>query len=325
MSNLKTLSNHSAGLKLLGHLGALITVCAWGSSFVFTKVLMEDGGFTPVEMFIYRFFAAWLILFLFTFRKLKSNSWRDELTLAICGMCSGSIYFILENYALQNTATGNVSLLGSISPLFTAMLMAAFYGQKLKIGVVTGSIIAFVGVTCIIFSSGEGFEIHPAGDLLAVCASLAWAVYSVLVKRIIPLYNSFFITRKLFFYGVLSAVPLLLAQNEPYHFAELFDIWHPKYLLNFLFLVVMCSVVGYLIWNEAMKILGPVSSNNYIYLQPLVTMVLAYFVFDERILLLGYIGCVLIIGGLIVSDKWNPDFSLRRPRVKRGSDRPPHS
>ena len=52
-----------------------------------------------------------------------------------------------------------------------------------------------------------------------------------------------------------------------------------------------------------MKVLGSVTANNYLYLQPMVTMVAAYFVLGEMITGLGYLGCVLIVGGLIISDK----------------------
>lgn len=295
----------SNSLKLLAHVGALITVTCWGTSFLSSKVLMEQGGFTPVETYTYRFVLAYIILLIFTFRKILSNTWRDEFTFLLCGMCAGSIYFITENYALKNTTTGNVSLLSSMSPIFTTLLMAAIFKMRVKIGVILGSVIAFVGVGCIIFSHGESIELRPAGDILALSSSLSWAIYTVAVKRLIPHYSSFFITRKLFFYGVLTALPLLLMQNEPYHLHLLFDIAEPKFLMNFLFLALMCSLVSYLIWNEAMKILGPVSANNYIYMQPLVTMIAAYFVFGEQVYILGYIGCVLIIGGLVIADKWN--------------------
>ena len=139
--------------------------------------------------------------------------------------------------------------------------------------------------------------------MLALSAAVSWAIYTIAVKRLIPLYNSFFITRKLFFYGVITALPLLFFQNAPLRVWILFDFSQPQYILNFLFLVMMCSVCAYLIWNEAMKILGPVTANNYLYLQPLITMIVAFFVFGEKIYMLGYIGCFLIIGGLVISDK----------------------
>ena len=65
----------------------------------------------------------------------------------------------------------------------------------------------------------------------------------------------------------------------------------------------MCSVLAYLLWNEVMKKLGPVAANNYLYGQPLVTMVAGALLLNEPITLFGYIGCALVIGGLILSDK----------------------
>lgn len=290
---------------LLAHLGAIVTVSAWGTSFLSTKVLMETGGFTPVEMYVYRFAAAYFILLAFTFKRIKSNSWRDELTLALSGICAGSLYFITENTALKLTTAGNVSLLASISPIFTTFLMAVIFHDKVKIPVWIGSVIAFAGAACIILSNGAGIDFHPAGDLLALAAAFSWAIYSVAIKKVIPLYDSFFITRKLFFYGVLTALPILLIQmqNTPSHLHLLFDFAQPRYIVNFMFLVLMCSILAYLIWNEVMKYLGPVTSNNYLYAQPLVTMIAAYFVLGEKIQLMGYVGCILIIGGLIISDK----------------------
>jgi drug/metabolite transporter (DMT)-like permease len=294
-------------LTLFAHLAAIITLTGWGCSFLSTKVLMENGGFTPVEMFSFRFAVAYILLLAITFKKIKANNWRDELNFLLCGVCAGSLYFITENFALQNTTSGNVSLLASISPIFTAILMAIFFKVRITLGVAVGSILAFIGCGCIIFSHGEGLQINPMGDLLAICAALSWATYSIAVKSLIPHYTTLFITRKLFFYGVVTSLPLLFYQTPldtmGDHLMLLLDIHNTQYILNFLFLVVICSVTCYLLWNEVMKILGPVTSNNYLYAQPLVTMVAAYFLLGEHIFPMGYVGCLLIVGGLIISDK----------------------
>lgn len=292
-------------LKLLAHVATIVTVIAWGSSFISTKVLMSKGGLTPFEMFTYRFASAYVLLLLYTCRKsLLSKNWRDELTFMLCGICSGSLYFITENVALLHTTAGNVSLLASISPIFTTILLGIFYHVRIGSGVILGSVIAFIGVGFIVFSGSEGMEIHPAGDLLALSAALSWGVYSIAVKRLIPIYNSFFITRKLFFYGVITSIPILMLQPEPLHIGTLFDLSHPEFIFNFAFLVVMCSVVAYLLWNESMKLLGSVTANNYLYGQPLVTMIAAAIILHDAITLGGIIGCVLIVGGLVMSDKY---------------------
>lgn len=276
---------------------------AWGTSFLSTKVLMVDGDFTPVEVFVYRFIFAYLVLLVFTCKKILANNWKDELLLMVCGLCAGSIYFISENYALQFTTTGNVSLLVSISPIFTTVLMAAVYHFIPKPNVIIGSIIAFIGVGCIIFSGGDTLEINPKGDLIALSASMSWAIYTIIVKRLNPIYSSLFITRKLFFYGVITALPLLFIQHQPYHLHLLFDMAQPQYLINFLFLGLFCSAAAYFVWNEVMRILGAIKSNNFLYVQPLVTMIAGYFILGENIYFLGYLGCVLIIGGIMISEK----------------------
>ncbi len=294
-------------IKAFAHLGALITCSAWGTSFLATQVLMKQGDFSPIEMYVYRFALAYIILLAVTFRKLFANNWRDELQLLLCGVCAGSLYFITENYALKFTTAGNVSLLASITPLFTAAIMALVFRSKIGTGVLIGSVIAFIGVGFVIFGGGGEMHFNPKGDVLALCAALSWAIYTLAAKRLIPIYSGFFITRKLFFYGVITALPILFWQHgmdgEPYHIKLLFDLAQPQFLLNFLFLVAFCSLLAYIVWNWVMGQLGPVVANNYLYIQPLVTIIAAYFVVGDPIYPVTCVGCALIIGGLVIADK----------------------
>lgn len=293
--------------KMTGHIGALITVICWGCSFIASKVLMEGAGMTPVEVYVYRFTLAYLMMLAVTFREMRSKSWADELQMAICGICSGTLYFLMENYALMYTSTGNVSLISSISPIFTAILLAVIYKTQMKRGEIIGSIVAFAGVSFVIMSEsiskGLGMEIHPLGDLLALSCALSWAVYSIAIKKLIPLYNTLFLTRKLFFYGLITSIPLLLIQKEPLHISELFDFSYPVYFINLLFLAVMCSSMAYLLWNESMKIIGPLATNNYLYIQPPVTMFAGCLLLGETIYPFGYVGCAMVLAGLIIADK----------------------
>lgn len=293
--------------KPAGHLAAFITVLCWGCSFISSKVLMEGAGMTPVEVFVYRFSIAYLLILCFTIKNIRSRSRKDEIQFAICGVCSGTLYFLMENYALMYTSTGNVSLLSSISPIFVAILVSIIYKTRMRRGEITGSVVAFAGVALVIFSEsiskGLGIQISPLGDILAISCALSWAIYSIAVKNLLPFYDTFFITRKLFFYGLITSIPLLLIQPEPLHFGVLFDTTQPKYLMNLLFLALMCSTMAYLLWNESMKIIGPVSTNNYMYLQPPVTMIAGCWLLGETIYPFGYVGCVLVLAGLLIADK----------------------
>lgn len=297
------MATKSTKTMILGHLGALITVALWGASFVNTKVLL-DNHLTPAQIYIIRFAIAYLIIVCINHKRFLSYRWIDELLFAVGGMCAGSIYFLAENTALEYTLTTNVALLTSTSPLFTAMLAGLLYkSERLSKGAWLGSCVAFLGVACVIFNSSFNVNIKPLGDLLSLGASISWAIYSLILRRLNAEYDGWYITRKTFFYGLVTALPFLwFEKSSP-------DFWHiivkPEVVLNVLFLSILCSLVGYVMWARIVKKVGAVKANNYIYLQPVFTLIVSALYINERVTLVGYIGIVLILGGLWLGDRLN--------------------
>ncbi len=283
------------------HLAAFLTVAFWGISFVSTKVLL-DHGMGTVEIYIYRFVIAYLLVLAISHRRLFSHSWRDEGMFCLCGLCAGSIYFIAENTALQYTLTSNVSLLTSMSPLITALLVGFFFkSDKATPGMIIGSVVAFCGAACIIFNSSTKLEVNPLGDFLSIAAAFSWAIYSLILRRLNANYDTWFVTRKTFFYGVVTSLPFLFfapSLNSPMALFADKDV-----VINILFLGLGASLIAYLMWSTAVKHLGPVKANNYLYLQPVITMIASLFILDEKITAVGILGCALILGGLILGDK----------------------
>lgn len=284
----------------LFHLGAALTVVGWGISFVSTKVLLE-GGLHPIEIYIYRFTIAYLALLLLCHKKLLCNSWQHEVLFMLCGLVGGSIYFIAENVALEYTLVSNVSLITSLSPLLTVLLLAFLYkSERPAKETLIGSGVAFLGVGLVIFNSSFNLSINPLGDFLSLLAALCWAIYSILLKRVNALYSALFITRKTFFYGVLTAIPFLLIEPD---IAPPSVLLQPAMLANILFLALFCSMCAYLIWALAIGRLGAVTTNNYIYFQPVVTLIFSFIILGEKISAVGLTGCIMIICGVWIADK----------------------
>ncbi len=101
----------------------------WGGSFVATKVLTEHG-LGPVEIYIYRFVLAYILVLISCHKKLLAHNWRDELLFLTCGLCGSSIYFIAENTAVTYTRVSDVSMITTLSPLLTTFLIAALYKSE---------------------------------------------------------------------------------------------------------------------------------------------------------------------------------------------------
>lgn len=284
------------------HLGAFLTVSAWGVSFVSTKVLLENG-LNPVEIYVYRFLLAYLLLLMFNHRRLFANNVRDEVLFAACGLCGGSIYFIAENTALEYTLVSNVSLITTLAPLITTLGIGALYrSERPTRGVVMGSMIAFVGVGFVIFNSSFVVKMNPLGDLLALLAAVCFAVYSIVLRKLNALYSVMFISRKTFFYGIVTALPFLAFEPD---MSDPRVLLRPEVMGNMLFLGLFASMIAYAIWAQSIKRLGAVRASNYLYVQPIVTLIASFFILNENISLVGYIGCALILVGLWVSDRFS--------------------
>lgn len=305
-SEFKLQSNKSL---ILGHLGALFCVTMWGMSFVSTRVLL-DYEMQPVEIYIYRFTLAYLIILALKHGRWFSNNWRDEGLLCLCGLLAGSIYFLAENFALRYTLVSNVSLLTSLSPLITTMLVGALYkSDRPGGGMIAGSMVAFLGVACVIFNSSFNLDINPLGDLLALAAAFSWSLYSLILKRLNANYDVWFITRKTFFYGVITSVPFLAVEPPRYNVMEVFGNW--SLLGNILFLGLGASLIAFVLWAETVKKVGAVKANNYMYLQPIITLVVSVLLALEKISFVGILGCALILLGL-----WLGDYLTRRKKMK---------
>lgn len=292
--------NQNVKATLLGHLGAVIAVSMWGYSFVSSKVLLENG-MGPTQIYVCRFILAYLLILLLSHKRLFSDSWRDELSFATCGLCAGSIYFIAENTALEYTLTTNVSLLTSMSPLITALLAGMVYKtEKIGRGMIAGSMIAVCGVACVVFNSSSALEIRPLGDFLSLAAAFSWSVYSLILRRLNVVYDVWFISRKTFFYGLVTAIPFLLFESGDVNVFEV--IGRPAVWGNLIFLGVGASTVAYVLWAQTVKKVGAVKANNYMYLQPIVTLGVSALVLGEHVSIVGYAGIALILGGLWFGD-----------------------
>ena len=295
-----TRSMRPKGSTLLYHIGALVAVTAWGIAFINTKILLQYG-LSAVEVYIYRFIIAYLCVFLMCPRPFFSNSWSDEFKFLLCGICGNSIYFIAENTAVNYTLVTNVSLIVTTSPLITAMLIGLIYkSERPNRGFMTGSVLAFMGVACVIFNSSFVVNVKPFGDMLALLSAVCWAVYSILLRPLNAVYSVWFVTRKTFFYGLLTSIPFLAV--EP-HIVSWNVLMQPAVWGNLCFLGLLCSLLAYVLWAQAVKGLGVMKSGNYLYVSPIVTLVASAVFLDETVSIVGYIGCAMILIGVILSEK----------------------
>ena len=297
-----------------GHLAALLCILVWGATFISTKILLRD--FSPVEILFFRFSLGFVALWLACPRALWLKDKKQEWLFAGAGLAGVTLYFLLENIALTYTFASNVGVIVAVSPFFTALL--SFWllaAEKPGLNFFLGFAAAILGIGLISFSGSTGLQLNPLGDLLAVLAGLAWSFYSILTRKILAFgYNSLQVTRRCFFYGLLFMLPCLPFMSFHWGLERFGKVvnWG-----NMVFLGLGASALCFVAWTFAIKRLGAVQSSVYIYLVPVVTVVTAALVLDERITWMAGLGTVLTLAGLALSEMrqfrlWKKAASLRR-------------
>lgn len=283
-----------------GHILALFTICVWGTTFIATKILLK--AFTPIEILFMRFLIGYFLLLLINHQKISTISRKQELYFVGAGVTGVTMYFLLENIALTYTYASNVGIIIATAPFFTAILGRIFLKEeKLKTGFFIGFMVSISGIILISVHGSSAFQLNPKGDILALLAAFVWACYSILVKKI----GSFGIstiqsTRHIFFYGILfMIIPVFVMGFE----WKLERFQNPVYLGNMLFLGAGASALCFVTWNLAVKLLGAVRTAVYLYLSPVVTILASVLILNEKITWASVVGAVLVLMGLVLSDK----------------------
>ena len=282
----------------------------WGLTFVCTKVLLEYMG--PLEILAARTLLGFAALCLVRPRILRLKERRHELLFAAAGLTGAFGYYLAENTALQFADASFVSVAVSTAPLFTAALGFIVLKEKgLSVRFLIGFVLAIGGIALISFQEGPAHA-SVLGVVLCLAAALAWAIYSIIVKRLANLgYETIATTKRVFAWGLLFMLVAHLATGEgltPQAYTE------PIVWANLAFLGILASACCFVTWGFSVKHLGPTAASAYIYLQAPITVIWAVILLGEP--LTGAIvgGFALVLAGLVLSEGFDKRLmeSLRR-------------
>ncbi|PKM58360.1 MAG: EamA family transporter [Firmicutes bacterium HGW-Firmicutes-3] len=280
-----------------GHIFAVITITIWSSTFIVSKILLNQ--FTPLQILVVRYLLAIVFLTLLYPKFKKPTSIKEEVLFLFIGAAL-AFYFVFENTALQHTYSSNVSLIVSTIPLLTGILsMVVYKTHFFTFKSIIGFILAYLGVFLIIINGSKFEGVEPIGDFLALGAAAMFAVYSVLMEKTSKDYHMIQLTRKVFLYGLLVLLLIVVIKGQPITF----EVINSRIVASMLFLGIVASSLAFILWNNAIKVIGPVKTNQYIYLVPVVTTIMSAWVLKEKITYMTLIGTLLILMGLYLSEK----------------------
>lgn len=279
---------------------ATFVAMVWGSTLISSKILIQNG-LSPLHIMFIRFVLAWILLWIMYPKYHKIRSLKSEFSFFLMGFTGCTLYFISENTALIYTSADNVGLISATVPLITAFATKlVFKDTKVSKFFYLGSILAFLGVAIVVLNGKFMLNLNPLGDFLTLLAMIFWAIFCIMQKLNKENLPSLYVTRKIFFYGLVTMSLLLFFIPFEVGFETLKK---KEVFCNLLFLGFIASGICYWFWNICLSKLGTIITNNYIYALPIVTIIVSSIFLEEKITIFTILGSILIIGGLLLSRK----------------------
>ena len=284
--------------KLIPILEALFTVIVWGASFIATKVAIRD--ISPVTLVWLRFGIGVIVLGIAAAaRRQLALPKRSELGyFALLGFLGITFHQWLQSTGLLTAQASTTAWIIASTPVFMVLLGWGFLKEKLSRLQMLGITLAAVGVLLVVgkgdISSLAAGKFGTPGDFLILISAPNWAVFSILSRRGLQQYPATRMMLYVMVFGWLFSTVLFLTGAGIGEIANLSrDGW-----IAVLFLGVIVSGGAYIAWYDALAVISASQIGVFLYLEPLVAVVVAAIVLGEPLLLASLLGGAIILFGV---------------------------
>ena len=294
----------------IGILSLIFAMFIWASSFVALKSAMNDLG--PFTVIFFRMLIASLCFLYFIKGFLKYDfSKKDIKFILLLALFEPCLYFIFESKALQLTSASQAGMITSLMPIITAMVAGYFLKEIISKQMIFGSLIAMGGAIWLSLQGTSSLDApNPLlGNFLEFLAMLCAAFYTVTVRYLSDRYSALFITAIQVFIGTVFFIPLFL-----YEYINIGLNMTVESFLWVAYLGVVVTLGGYGLYNYALTKIEASKASIFIYLIPVFTLFLAYFMLNEKLSSLEFIACFIILFGVFISEF---SFSWFKNKSKR--------
>lgn len=293
---------HSIGKwrNLQGHFALFAASLIWGTSFLFTRLLLYS--ITPTGIALIRFAIASIILLAYIkiSRKQSINIFgKDVVRLILLGACGVTIYYYGENTSLLTITTSSASLIVSLAPAVTTILSVLFLKEKASWTSIFGIFIGFLGAILVITNGHNvsGVGAFRSGYLYALLATVSFSVYTILGRQALSNRSTTVVTAITFIYGSILLIPFTLR-----------NIWlpgrpevTPQIGIEIIYLAIVCSIGGYFLWNWGLKTVEAGKASVYLNIVPLTAIILGVIFLREPLTIFTVIGGIFILSGVYLA------------------------
>ena len=269
--------------------------------------------FSPLTLIVLRFSLAIVLMLLvgLLFRGhevlgLQRVKKQDIPLFVLGGLFQPFLYFIFETYTYQSFASPTIAeAMLSTQPIMAPILAFIILREKVTRNNVVGILISTMGMLLLLLVGANNFALgNPWGVLLAVVTVSMSVGYTIILRRIPTRYSSLSIV----FYVQLVALVLFYAVWGVFDRQSLQDTIAPlsadlSPVIAVGYLAVFASVTAFILFCYTVRQIGVTRANVFNNVRPVFTALLMWVIFDEQLPIWKWVGIIVIVIGLFISQK----------------------
>lgn len=289
--------------KIIPYLEVLFAVLVWGASFIATKVGVRDV--TPITVVWLRFGMGVLILGMAVAARREfawpaKNEWAY---FALLGLLGITWHQWLQSTGLVTAQASTTAWIVATTPIFMALLGVLVLKEKLSAGQVGGILLAAVGVLLVV-SKGDLASVFRGkfgtpGDYLIMLSAPNWAIFSTLSRRGLQKHPA---ARMMFFVMTFGWLFTSIGFFAGGHFDQIAKLTSNGWI-GVAFLGIFCSGLAYIAWYDGLQAIAASQVGAFLYLEPLVAVVVAAAILSEPVTWASLAGGAVILLGVYLVNR----------------------
>lgn len=276
----------------------IITNIVWGASSPIFKWALQTVD--PFTFAFFRFFFAALILLPFTLHTLHIKR-HDVPKLMLLAFIGFFLHISLLLFGLTVSSSINSPIIASSAPVFLIIGSYFLLHEKIKRKRLIGTILSLIGVIIIIIRPllDNGLDGTIIGNILFVLSTISFVIYTLLLKEYSLPYKASTITFWMFAISAVIFLPFFLWEQASVNTLAKMDF---QGITGIIFAAIFTSVIGYVCYNFAIRYVKANETGVFLYIDPIVTALIAVPLLGEHITLSFMIGSILVFSGIFIAE-----------------------